>query len=902
MTPLIANLYQAQLQYFGEWSPLKTYKLVATNGSSSVFLGLGVFYNQICVEHNQALYITNQSVQPTLGLAPDLDSAWDKFAGSGGQVLNYLGTWDAATNTPTLANTANNASGDYYLCIVPGTANFGAGDIIFAINDIVVYSGAVWQNGGAIGIVQTVTSASPTIIVGGTAQNPVLSVQQELTTSSNPTFTGLNLGVTNFAIFDASALSANRTVLIPDANSSTAIQLTEVANNFLTGFNADGTFTRAQPSFSNLSGSILLSQQLTATSLSLGSVKPDNSTITINAEGIISAAQSATGVTDLNSLTGSINIIPGANVAVNPIGNDLEISFAGTGAGVTELNTLTGAVNLIAGTNISVTPVGNDLEISFNGGDTWVSSISSNTLNLSSATGNVIINTSQDLSTTGHVTFDTLRLSSLNPLRLGNLLVQTNLPVPGAIVTLQGDSTTVIPKTNMLGQFVTGINNVGEVLVNQVSFDILDGVILSSQLIPPTSNLIGAVKAGVGIAIAFDGTISAPGSGIAGVSSINGVVGTALISSTNLAISGAGQTIILDMPQALGITDRPQFLGLTLGNIAPDRTVTFITSNIASPINFTFPQSNCVAIVPSSVNNQFVYGVGVDGELIYKQVSFNILSGTIAASQLIAPLNGNIGAVKAGTGVIIDTDGTLNVTGTAGVTSVTSANTDIVITESTTTPVLTLNSGTAADQIVKLNNQASLPAVGGQNLIVTDPTDSTANDLNSTLQNIYNTSGNSNTQVLAGVDLRGIGTITGLYTYTDPNGVSIQLPASDFQANAQLYLIIAPISGFGATNNISFAVDMKMFAGANLLSPLSISFNYTVYGLNTSSNLVTVATGTINSFAFSPHVMSEQSFTTTTGSVGTACSTFFIYINNVSGQTNNTQTIISEIAITPTIS
>lgn len=54
--------------------------------------------------------------------------------------------------------------------------------------------------------------------------------------------------------------------------------------------------------------------------------------------------------------------------------------------------------------------------------------------------------------------------------------------------------------------------------------------------------------------------------------------------------------------------------------------------------------------------------------------------------------------------------------GIGTVTNVSSANADILITTGTTTPVATLNSGTGANQIVKLNATAQLPAVSGVNL------------------------------------------------------------------------------------------------------------------------------------------------------------------------------------------
>ena len=55
------------------------------------------------------------------------------------------------------------------------------------------------------------------------------------------------------------------------------------------------------------------------------------------------------------------------------------------------------------------------------------------------------------------------------------------------------------------------------------------------------------------------------------------------------------------------------------------------------------------------------------------------------------------------------------------VTDVTSANADIGITAGTTIPVLTLNSGTAANQIVKLTSDSKLPAVDGSLVTALNP-------------------------------------------------------------------------------------------------------------------------------------------------------------------------------------
>ena len=74
-------------------------------------------------------------------------------------VMEYKGTWDASTNTPTLVNGTGN-QGDVYLCNVAGTVNFGAGAIAFFVGDQVIYSGSIWQR--ASGATGTVTSVAIT--------------------------------------------------------------------------------------------------------------------------------------------------------------------------------------------------------------------------------------------------------------------------------------------------------------------------------------------------------------------------------------------------------------------------------------------------------------------------------------------------------------------------------------------------------------------------------------------------------------------------------------------------------------------------------------------------------------------------------------------------------------------
>ena len=59
-------------------------------------------------------------------------------------IMQYQGTWDADTNTPSLADGTGDA-GDVYIVNVDGTHDFGSGNISFNIGDWAIYNGTIWE-------------------------------------------------------------------------------------------------------------------------------------------------------------------------------------------------------------------------------------------------------------------------------------------------------------------------------------------------------------------------------------------------------------------------------------------------------------------------------------------------------------------------------------------------------------------------------------------------------------------------------------------------------------------------------------------------------------------------------------------------------------------------------------
>jgi hypothetical protein len=58
--------------------------------------------------------------------------------------MEYKGNWNALTNSPSLIDGIGSA-GDVYRVNVAGTQNLGSGAIEFAIGDLIIYSGIIWE-------------------------------------------------------------------------------------------------------------------------------------------------------------------------------------------------------------------------------------------------------------------------------------------------------------------------------------------------------------------------------------------------------------------------------------------------------------------------------------------------------------------------------------------------------------------------------------------------------------------------------------------------------------------------------------------------------------------------------------------------------------------------------------
>lgn len=124
--------------------------------------------------------------------------------------LNYQGTWDASTNTPTLASGVG-TKGYYYAVSVAGSTNLD-GITNWNIGDMAVYSGTAWQKIDNTDAVTSVNGYTGTVVLG---VNDISGAANAPTNTNITSMTGVTGGISSpdFIQFDtiyATALTAGQ--------------------------------------------------------------------------------------------------------------------------------------------------------------------------------------------------------------------------------------------------------------------------------------------------------------------------------------------------------------------------------------------------------------------------------------------------------------------------------------------------------------------------------------------------------------------------------------------------------------------------------------------------------------------------------------------------------------------
>jgi len=144
-----------------------------------------------------------------------------RFQGIGAPIatypMQYIGTWNANINTPTLAG-GTGTTGWFYKVSVAGTQDLGNGSTLYTVNDAVVYNGTTWDK-----VEGAMTSAEIIAALGFTPENAANK-------NASNGYAGLDLfklklrnAADTFTSLLTNAATAVRTWTMPDKDGTVAM-------------------------------------------------------------------------------------------------------------------------------------------------------------------------------------------------------------------------------------------------------------------------------------------------------------------------------------------------------------------------------------------------------------------------------------------------------------------------------------------------------------------------------------------------------------------------------------------------------------------------------------------------------------------------------------------------------
>ena len=452
-----------------------------------------------------------------------------KVAGGGGVsgALVYQGTWNASTNSPTLASGVG-VKGYYYVVSVAGSTNLD-GITDWQVGDWAVFNGTVWQKVDNSEITYVSNVATGTGLSGG----PITSTGT--ISISNTAVTAASYGAADtVGTFTVNAQGQ----LTAAANAAIAINVAAVSGavantvNVLsgTGLTGGGALT------SNVTLSIA---NTTVTSGTYGNA----STVAqfeVNPQGQLVSASNQSIAINVAAVSGAVpntvNVIAGTGMSG---GGALTGNVTLTNAGVTSFNTRTGPVTL-SGTDVTtalgytpgtgngtVTSVTGTLPISSSGGVTPNISIS-----LANAT------TDGYLSSTDWTTFNNKGTGNGSVTSVDVLGGTTGLTTSGGPITTSGNIT--IAGTLVVSNGGTGVTSL---TANAVVIGNATGAVttvspgaLNNALISNGTNWVSTALPASGVTVTDD-TSSNATRYITLTANTSGTITTVNVSSTKLTFN-----------------------------------------------------------------------------------------------------------------------------------------------------------------------------------------------------------------------------------------------------------------------------------------------------------------------------------------------------------------------------
>jgi excisionase family DNA binding protein len=238
--------------------------------------------------------------------------------------LQYHGTWDASTNTPSLADNMG-VAGDMYAVSVNGTQNLGSGNVAFTVGDFIIHNGTVWQKAPSGSTVTSVFGRTGAI----TAQNGDYTASQITSTATgNVSSVTIQAALTELdteKLGSLNGLTANSQTFANDTN----VTITSIGSTHTLGWSGQLAVARGGTGVSSL----------TTNGVVYGNGTGALQVTAAGTSGQVLLANSS-GIPTFTTFSGDVTVDGSGTVTIGA--NSIALGTDTTGNYVATLGTLTG--------------------------------------------------------------------------------------------------------------------------------------------------------------------------------------------------------------------------------------------------------------------------------------------------------------------------------------------------------------------------------------------------------------------------------------------------------------------------------------------------------------------------------------------------------------------------------